>query len=66
MYAVETLIGEEWENVWTDDNHDPVIFETREEAEASLDDHLKECQDAFREGFLSTPPDLKLFRIMEG
>lgn len=64
-YAVETQIGNGWENVWMTGDDKPILFDTYEEAEYELRDHLKDYQEAFDEGFVSSVPEPDEFRIVE-
>ena len=43
-YIVETRIGHDWENVWTEDDQ-PLTFATRAEARAELSDLMTEMPD---------------------
>ena len=41
-YEVQTLTFlNQWENTWTEDGNDRVVFDTYEEAAAELADHLR-------------------------
>ncbi len=46
-YAVETwTLCDGWINTWSDDNGNPVVFDTKEEAEQELKDFLFDQHEA--------------------
>lgn len=69
-YAVETLMGCEWENCWTEgDKDEPLTFPTLEEAQAALLEFLDEVADAAAAGIMADgydPADYRVVRVMEG
>lgn len=61
-YEVQMDIGQEWENVWSEDG-EPLTFDTDWKAQKALDDHLKDGQAAFERGDLSDAPMASEFRV---
>ena len=59
-YALEMHIGAAWERLPEDR-----LYDSREEAERELKDHLVSCVDAVEEGFLADGPDADDFRVVE-
>ncbi len=55
-FEVQTLIGNDWENVWTEDD-EPLTFDNPVEAETAMHDHLNDCQAA---GIEVNPSDLRI------
>ena len=47
-WEVLTLVGNYYENVWSEDG-EPLTFDTYAEAEAELSDHLEACEEAHHE-----------------
>lgn len=64
-YAVETLFTYGWENCWLDANESLTFFDTREDAERAIKEHISDCIDAVEEGFLEDSPDPSEFRVVE-
>ena len=64
-YAVETNFMGTWENCWTDDNGSPVTFDTRENAEQEIKDHICDCVNAVEGGDMADSPDPSDFREVE-
>ena len=62
QWEVLTLIGDDWDNVWSIDD-EPEIFESAAEADAALAEHLRDCQLAVDEGDMSDAPTRDEFRI---
>ncbi len=44
-YQVETKIGHDWENVWTEDDK-PLTFASSTAARAAISAHLRDCKAA--------------------
>jgi len=64
-YEVQTLTYlNQWENTWTDDGMTLVTFDTLEDAQKELDDHLADLAHAVKIGNLEDfyPED---YRIVE-
>ena len=61
-WEVLTLVGNDWENVWSIDEQ-PEIFESAAEADAALAEHLRDCQWAVNAGHLDDMPARDAFRI---
>jgi hypothetical protein len=61
-WEVLTLVGNDWDNVWSLDG-EPEIFESAAEADAALAEHLRDCQWAVDEGDMSDAPTRAAFRI---
>jgi hypothetical protein len=53
-----------WTNHWTT-NDEPTYFDSEAEAQAELDEYLKDCQDEVEEGNMEDAPDREEFRIVE-
>lgn len=65
-YAVETnFYGDKWENCWKDNDENPLLFDTREEAEQEIKDHICDCINAVEGGDMEDSPDPADFRIVE-
>lgn len=62
-FEVLTLIGHDWENVWTVEG-EPLTFATYVEAVEELVDHLAECTKAYRAGDMREPLTLDEYRIV--
>lgn len=61
-YEVQTWFhGDHWENVWTDGEGAALTFETREEAEQAIRDHLHDMG----QGYIEQPETRDDFRIAE-
>ena len=63
-YAVETLFINRWENCWKDDAGNPELFETRDDAEQAIKDHITDCVNAVEGGEMEDSPDPSEFRIV--
>lgn len=61
-WEVLTLVGNDWDNVWSLDG-EPEIFESAAEADAALAEHLRDCQWAVDEGDMIDAPTRDEFRI---
>ena len=61
-WEVLTLVGNDWDNVWSIDEQ-PEIFDSYGDADAALTEHLRECQWAVDEGNMSDAPTRDAFRI---
>jgi hypothetical protein len=61
-WEVLTLIGNHWENVWSLDG-DPETFDSYDDADAALAEHLRDCQWAVDAGHLDDTPTRDAFRI---
>ncbi len=61
-WAVLTLTGNHWENVWSLDG-EPETFDSYADADAALAEHLRECQWAVAAGHLDYMPTRDAFRI---
>ena len=59
-YAIEMFIGTGWERLPEDG-----VYDSREEAERELADHLASCVDAVEAGFLADGPSPDDFRVVE-
>lgn len=62
-WEVLTLIGTHWENVWEQDG-EPWTFDSYEEAEAEMLDHLADCRMAVQSGDMVAAPARDAFRIV--
>src|ERR1700728_5246549 len=63
-YAVETLFINTWENCWKDDVGNPTLFDSREEAEEEIKDHITDCINAVEGGDMEDSPDPGDFRVV--
>ena len=63
MFEVQLWIGAGWDNCWLDPDQ-PRVYETREEAEAAIDEHLKDAAEAVEEGLLEDFDDRDSFRVV--
>lgn len=63
------LYGNTWENTWTEYNDDnepnPMLFDSFEDALDELDDFLNDCQKEYRRGNIDQPYLRDEFRIVE-
>jgi hypothetical protein len=65
-YIVETEFLYGWENVWTDgETGEPTVYNTKEEAQAELDDFIADTELDHRLGLLEEPYDIGQYRIVE-
>jgi hypothetical protein len=62
-YEVHREVPAGWKNCWTDDDGNPLTFETRDDAAATIADHINDCLDAVRAGNMIDAPGLESFRI---
>lgn len=62
IYVVLTRIGQGWQNVWESGEGDrsPLWFESRQAAEAELEDHLAEAREA---GMDYEPEDFRIVKV---
>lgn len=61
-WEVLTLIGNHWENVWEQDG-DPLTFDSYEDAEAEILDHIDDCRLAVQSGDMTDAPTRASFCI---
>ena len=64
-YEVQTLTyPDTWENTWTEDGNDRVVFDTYEEAAAELADHLRNIAYAVKNDYLEdfNPADYRIVK----
>ncbi len=52
---VQHLIGDDWENVWRDENGNPQTFRTEAEAQAEIDELVNEMPDYDRTEYRIVP-----------
>ena len=64
-YEVQTRMLGGWENVWADGEGEPLLFDSEEEAQAELDEHMDMLQSAFKRGDLDSIESINDFRIVE-
>jgi hypothetical protein len=64
-YAVETLFINTWQNCWNDGSGKPVLFDTRDEAEEAIKDHIIDCINAVEGGDMEDSPDPSELRVVE-
>ena len=64
-YEVQTEFLYGWENVWTDEHGNPTVYNTKEEAQAELDDFIADTELDHRLGLLEEPYDVEQYRIVE-
>ena len=65
-YEVQTLTYRNtWENTWTEDGNDRVVFDTYEEAAAELAGFLDDMQHAAKNNFLEdyNPADYRIKKL---
>lgn len=68
MFEVQTRMVSGWENCWTVYDKDvahPWTFESREEAEAELNDYLQDIKEAVKAGYMQAEYPREDFRIVE-
>jgi hypothetical protein len=63
-YAVKMLFINRWENCWKDDAGNPELFETRDQAEDAIKDHITDCINAVEGGYMEDSPDPTDFRVV--
>jgi len=61
-WEVLTLVGNFYENTWSEDG-EPLTFDTYAEAESELTDHLEACEEAHHFGHLAEVPTRDQFAI---
>jgi hypothetical protein len=55
-----------WENVWHNgETGEPTVYETKEQAQAELDEFISDTEQDYREGNLEEPYLHNEFRIVE-
>jgi len=64
-YIVETEFLYGWENVWTDEDGNPTVYNTFEDAEAELVDFIADTVIDYNAGNLEEPYSIDNFRISE-
>jgi hypothetical protein len=64
-YIVETEFLYGWENVWTDEDGNPTVYDTFEDAEAELVDFIADTVIDYNAGNLEEPYSIDNFRISE-
>jgi hypothetical protein len=64
-YAVETLFINVWENCWRNADDSLTFFDTREDAEQEIKDHITDCINAVEGGHMEDSPDPSEFRVVE-
>ena len=64
-YIVETEFLYGWENVWTDEDGNPTVYDTFEDAEAELVDFIADTVIDYNAGALEEPYSIDNFRISE-
>ncbi len=64
-YAVETQMLNTWESCWTDDNGNPITFDTMGDAQQAIKDHICDCINAVEGGDMLDSPDPSEFRVVE-
>lgn len=69
MFEVRTLtLFDGWINCWTTESQrgtEPTVFDTREEAQASLDEFLEDVRQDYLAGNTEGPYDPEDFRIVQ-
>ena len=64
-YAVEMILfNNSWENVWHDGAGNPMLFDSREQAEDEIKDHIIDCINAVEAGEMEDSPDPTDFRVV--
>jgi hypothetical protein len=63
-YEVLTLIGNDWENCWSDENG-PETFPSREAAWAAVREFIKDCEESVARGDMSDAPTIDEFLVDE-
>lgn len=67
-YVVETLMGCDWENCWTEGD-EPMVFNSRDAAQEALDEFLEDVADAAAAGIMAEgydPADYRIVELVEG
>jgi hypothetical protein len=62
-FVVEMLIGDYWENCWTEEGK-PETFRSYDAAEQAIKDHITDCINAVEGGEMDDSPDPTDFRIV--
>lgn len=67
MYKLQREFIYGWDDTEFDDNEEVITYDTPEEAQASLDDHIKDVNDAYAKGDMDSPyeDDMKVVEIDE-
>jgi hypothetical protein len=65
LFAVETEMGNSWENCWADADGRLRLFYSREEAERQIKDLITDCIAAVEAGDMQDSPDPSEYRIVE-
>ncbi len=66
IYEVQALFyGGHWQNCWTDSNELPRTFESVEDAQQEIDEHIRDCGEAAKRGYMMDTPEQSDFRIVE-
>jgi hypothetical protein len=63
-YAVEMLFINTWENCWKDDAGNPELFDSRDDAQEAIKDHITDCINAVEGGDMEDSPDPSEFRVV--
>ena len=61
-WEVLTLIGNNWENVWSTDD-EPWTFASYAQAEEEIYEHIRDCELAIQAGDMTDAPTRDAFRI---
>jgi hypothetical protein len=64
-FEVRQLVGDTWENTWSDGDNQPATFATPGEAEKAVREHVRECRAAVRAGRMQDAPHVTDFRVCE-
>ena len=64
-YEVQSEMLGGWENCWTDDDGQPITFATREEADATIRDHMTDRIHAVENGDMVDSPDPASLRVVK-
>jgi len=64
-FEVQTEFLYGWENVWTDEDGKPTVYNTYMEAEAELRDFILDTVWDFEQGNLEEPYSIDDYRIVE-
>ena len=62
LYMVETLVGNDWENLFNEGD-EKMYFSSQEAAQAAIDEFLEETQEEFEAGNLDDPYDPDDYRV---
>lgn len=66
-FVIETRMFCGWENTWSDDEETPVSFESVDQAQAALAEHLADLREAVAGGHMSdySPEDFRIVEVSE-